>query len=323
MACYLAIDLGGTKTSVSLGDETGLLIVSRRMPTNASADPELWRIRLRDLMYQVLDEARCDRSDIAGVGLAVPGPMNVAAGLVLEPPNMPAWRNIPVKQWVEEITRRPVTINNDANAAALAEYRFGAFRGTPDLVYLTMSTGIGAGVISGGHLLQGADDLAGEVGHMVIDRNGLPCPCGQNGCWEMYCGGFNVARRIQETLRRETRSTLLVEEAGGDLRRIDFACIERAVRRHDRYALEIWDDFLHHLAHGIGIVTMCYNPRVVVLGTIAIHMQDLIWPKLDGLVRQFAWKQACRHLVVRPTQLGSTIGDLGALALALPGGSGR
>ncbi len=314
---YLGIDLGGTKTSVCVGRADGHLVVSHRMPTQADSSPEDWRRRLDALIVSVLAESGCSHDDITSVGLAVPGPMQVASGTIIEPPNMPAWRNVPVRAWVASMTGRPVVINNDANAAALAEYRFGEFRGTRDLVYLTMSTGMGAGIISGGHLLQGADDLAGEVGHMVVRTDGPDCSCGQQGCWEMYCGGRNVALQVQENLRTRQMESVIVEEAGGDLSRIDFACIERAIRRNDTMALQVWKSFLDHLAHGIGILAMCFNPRVILLGTIAVHMRDLIWPHLDLQIRRYAWRQTCRNLVVRPTRIGHAIGDLGAIALAL------
>lgn len=317
MKYYLGIDLGGTKTGVCVGRADGSLVASRRMPTQADTAPEEWRRRLDGLIASVLAEAGCRPNNIASVGLAVPGPMRVASGTVLEPPNMPAWRDVPVRSWIEAMTGCPVVINNDANAAALAEHRFGEFRGTEDLVYVTMSTGIGAGIISGGKLLQGADDLAGEVGHMVVRTDGPDCSCGQQGCWEMYCGGRNVALQVQENLRTRQMESVIVEEAGGDLNRIDFACIERAIRRNDAVALQVWRSFLDHLAHGIGILAMCFNPRVILLGTIAVHMRDLIWPHLDLQIRRYAWRHSCRNLVVRPTRIGHAIGDLGALALAL------
>ena len=317
MTMYLAIDVGGTKTAVSVGDEAGRLHDTKRMPTEASQPPGQWRRRLNDLVQMTLDEASVSMKDIKAVGLAVPGPMHVGTGMVLAPPNMPAWQNVPVKSWVEELTRVPVHINNDANAAALAEYCFGEFRGTPDLVYLTMSTGLGAGVISGGRLVQGANDLGGEVGHMVIDADGPPCPCGHHGCWELFCGGRNLALRMQRELAGGQQASLVLEEAGGAIENIDFQVLARALRRKDGYAQRIWDDYLEHLAHGIGIVTMCYNPGVIVLGTIAIHMHELIVPYLETHIRRYAWKQACEHLVIRPSRLGTNIGDLGALALVL------
>lgn len=313
---FLAIDLGGTKTAVCVGDATGRLLHSERMATEASAPPEQWRERLAGLVDSVLATANVPLRDITSVGLAVPGPMNVASGLVLTPPNMPAWRKVPVRAWVESLTGKPVHINNDANAAGLAEFRFGAFRGTPDLIYLTMSTGIGGGIISGGRLVQGANDLGGEVGHMVLDPHGPPCPCGQRGCLEMYCGGRNVILQVQADLAAGAVSSVL-DESNGDPQGLTLSAIARAAARQDALARRYWDVFLERLAQGIGILCMCYNPSAIVLGTAAIHTGDLLLKPLRERLARYAWPEALEHLAIRPSALGPQIGELGALALAL------
>jgi glucokinase len=309
---YLTIDLGGTKTAVSVGDASGQLGPAHRMPTEADLNPQRWRERLEVLIRETLDEAGLGLRDLHAVGLAVPGPMSVREGLVLEPPNMPAWRHIPVRSWIEELTGRPVHLNNDANAAALAEYRFGAFRGVPDLVYLTLSTGIGGGIISGGHLLQGSRDLAGEVGHMVLDPEGPHCPCGQRGCLEMYCGGRNVLQQVRAELAGGAASCLRNEASD-----LTISALARAAERGDALARRYWETFLDRLAQGIGIMLMCYNPSAVIMGTIAIHLGDLLLHPLRERLPQFAWKQSRQDVHLAASQLGSRIGDLGALALAL------
>jgi len=317
MTNYLCIDLGGTKTSVSIGDEQGRLLSTVRFQTEASSPPDLWLERVKEAVAAVLQQTSLNLLDLKAVGLAVPGPMSVASGTVLLPPNMPLWVNVPVRTWIQSFTGLPVCINNDANAAALAEFMFGEFKGTNDLVYLTMSTGIGAGVVSGGRLLQGSRDLAGEVGHMVVDAHGLPCPCGQKGCWEMYCGGRNLALRMQRELSETGEKSLVIEEAGGHIDQINIQALDRALRRGDRYAKRMWDEYLEHLAHGIGIVSMCFNPSAIILGTIGIHMHDVILPYLDANIGRFAWPVTREGLQIRPSRLGSQIGDLGALALAI------
>lgn len=310
---YLAIDLGGTKTAVCVGDAAGRLGPEHRMPTGADTDPRGWRDRLAGLIGAALAEAGLRAHELDGVGLAVPGPMSVREGLVLEPPNMPAWRDVPVRAWVEELTGRPVCINNDANAAALAEYRFGAFRGVPDLVYLTMSTGLGGGIVAGGRLLQGSRDLAGEIGHMVLDPQGPPCPCGQRGCLEMYCGGRNVLNQVRAELAGGAASRL--QEQAADL---TVSAVARAAEAGDALARRYWETFLDRLAQGIGILLMCYNPSAVIMGTMAIHLGDLLLVPLRDRLPRFAWKQSRHEVRLAASQLGPRIGDLGALALALP-----
>jgi len=313
---FLAIDLGGTKTAVCIGDESGRLLHTDRMPTEADTSPERWLERLSVLITSVRRAAGVELSDLSAVGLAVPGPMNVATGMVLEPPNMPAWRRVPVKSWVEQLTGLPVHINNDANAAVLAEYRYGAFRGTPDLIYLTMSTGIGGGIISGGRLVQGANDLGGEVGHMVLDPDGPACPCGQRGCLEMYCGGRNVIRQVQIELAEGATSTAL-EESNGNPDGITLSALARAAKRGDPLAARYWDRFIERLAQGIGILCMSFNPSAIVLGTAAIHTGDLMLAPLRERLPRYAWKAATRDLHISPSAIGPHIGELGALALAV------
>lgn len=316
MPLYLAIDLGGTKTAVSVADETGSILHGNRMSTEADAPPETWRTRLASLIDDTLRKAGVTTDRLHSVGLAVPGPMSVRDGSVLAPPNMPAWRGVPAKAWVEEMTGLPTHINNDANAAGLAEYLFGEFRGVKDLVYLTMSTGIGAGVISGGHVVQGADDLGGEIGHIVLDPDGPPCPCGQRGCLEIYCGGRNLVHEVRARVA-ESPSPILTEEAGGDLRNLTVSAIARAAQRGDALASRYWDRFLERLAQGVGIVAMAYNPRAIVMGTIAIHLGDALLRPLRERLARYAWPQALKNLQVKPSALGTRIGDLGALALAI------
>lgn len=313
---YLAIDLGGTKTAVCLGDANGRLLHTERMPTQASEPPAQWLDRLDRVVHSVLRAGSVRMEDIPCVGLAVPGPMNVKQGMVLEPPNMPAWRHVPVKSWIEQRTGRPVHINNDANAASLAEYMFGEFKGTPDLIYLTMSTGIGGGLISGGKLVQGANDMGGEVGHMVLDPAGPACPCGQRGCLEMYCGGRNVILQVQAELASGARSSVL-DESNGESAGLTLSAIARAADRKDELAMRYWDRFLEKLAQGIGILCMCFNPSAIVMGTAAIHTGELMLTPLRERLASYAWPHALRNLSIRPSALGSQIGELGALALAI------
>jgi len=313
---FLAIDLGGTKTSVSIGNKSGHLYAVNRFPTEATTSPDRWLERLTGIVEQTFQEASLSQSDLKSVGLAVPGPMNVATGMVTAPPNMPAWRNVPVKSWVESRFGLPVSINNDANAAALAEYYFGEFKNTPDLVYLTMSTGIGGGIVSGGRLLQGANDLAGEVGHIVLDPQGPSCPCGQRGCFEMYCGGRNVIEQIKKRIENGETSQLL-QTTDHDLEKLTVTAIAKAAGQGDLLALEFWERFIDRLAQGVGIVTMCFNPSAIIMGTIAIHLGNQLIDPLHAKLARFAWPQALEHLKIRPSALGTRIGDLGALALAV------
>ena len=315
----LGLDIGGTKTSVCLGDEHGVVRAARRMPTRVPDGPDLWHARLLQLIRELLAEQRLAASDLDGLGVAAPGPMSVARGLLLDPPNMSTWHNVPVVRWLGDALGRPVFINNDANAGGLAEYHFGACRGTPDLVFLTLSTGLGAGVIVGGRLLQGACDLGGEVGHHVLDANGPPCPCGLRGCLELFCGGKNVADRLRAEIVADNIATAILDQAGGDPAHIDFRAFADAARQGDAYAVKKWAEFVEHLAHGIGTLLMLYNPSAIVMGTIAVHTGEFLLAPLRQAVRRYAWPSAVDACRLLPSSLAAQGGNLGALAVAITG----
>jgi glucokinase len=315
----LGVDIGGTKTSICVGDETGRIIASKRQPTRTEEGPEAWLPRTINQLHDVLREAGLHLADIDAVGIASPGPMSVSRGMMLAPPNMAGWVNVPVLKWIGEATGRPTYINNDANACAEAEFLFGADKGTAHLVYLTMSTGIGAGIIVNGQVLQGVSDMGGEVGHHVLDAEGPPCPCGQRGCFEIYCGGLNVANRLRERIVREKLRTAILDEAGGDAANIDFKCLVAAVRKKDALALEAWDEYLERLAQGMGTILMIANPEVVILGTIAIHAGDLIIGPVRERLKKYAWKEVVEPCRIEASSLEGRIGDLSALAVALAG----
>jgi glucokinase len=315
----LGIDIGGTKTSVCIGDRDGRIAAARRISTRADDGPARTLARAADLTGQLLQEHGVPLASVDAVGLSVPGPVSVPRGLMLAPPNMPGWIDVPVAAFFRERLKRPLYMNNDANACVLAEFLFGEFKGAPDLVYLTMSTGLGGGIMANGRLVQGATDTAGEVGHHVLDIHGPPCPCGQRGCWELYCGGRNVARRIQERLARDTAPSRLRTLAGDRPDQLDFKMFVEAVREDDPLAREMWDEYVERLAQGIGTVIMFLNPRAIVLGTIAIHAGDLILPALARALPRYAWAPGLQSCAIRPSALGKHIGDLSALALAILG----
>lgn len=315
----LGIDIGGTKTSACVGDEKGEIRVSRRIPTQSWEGPEAGLRRIVELARGVLEEAGLRAEDLPAVGVSAPGPISLRDELMLEPPNMKGWTNVPILRRFREAFGRPVFMNNDANACALAEYLFGEHRGTKHLVYLTMSTGLGAGFIADGRVVQGATDLAGEVGHHVLDVHGPPCPCGQRGCWEIFCGGMNVAHRLRERIVAEKIRTAILDQAGGDPAKIDFKAFAEAVRLKDPFALDAWEEYTERLAQGVGTVIQFMNPDVIVMGTIAIHAGDLLLGPLRAKLPRYAWRygrEACR---IAPSALGARIGDLSALAVAIDG----
>jgi len=315
----IGIDIGGTKISCCIGNEKGKILASHRILTQPLGGAKKGVKALFAQVHQLLKEAKVSLKEIKAIGLSSPGPIDYKAGKMLTPPNLKGWENTKLASLFQKEFKKPVFMNNDANAAAIAEYEFGKSKGTPNLIYLTLSTGMGAGIFINGKLLQGASDTAGEVGHYVLDGNGPICPCGLRGCFEVYCGGANLAKLIREEIKHEKVCTQILKEAGGEIEKIEVTHLIKAVKKKDPFALSIWEDFIEKLAQGIGIMLMCYNPEALILGTIAIHAQDLLLVPLRKALPNYAWKEPLACCRISCSTLGDKSSELSALALAISG----
>ena len=316
MKRLIGIDIGGTKISVCLGDEKGTIVASRRIKTQPLNGAKNGLPAIVHEIEHLLEEQKVPMPQVAAIGIASPGPISTKAGLIISPPNLKGWENTRIVEYFEHRFHKKVCMNNDANAAALAEYEFGASKGTPNLIYLTASTGMGGGAIVNGHLVQGVSDTAAEVGHYVLDIHGPACACGLKGCFEIYCGGAALAKRMQTEISEKTIDTQILREAGGDISKIDVPCLIAALKKHDPYAQKIWDEFIVRLAQGIGIILMTFNPQVIILGTIAFNAGPLLFEPLKKQLPRFAWKEPIDSCRIEMSQLGLKLSDLSALALA-------
>jgi len=312
----IGVDIGGTKISVCIGDQTGKIFVSKRISTQPLMGWKNGLDAIAHLINELLNDQTIPLKQIQSIGISAPGPLSTTEGKMLNPPNLPGWEDAPIATFFKENFHKKIILNNDANAAAVAEYQFGSAKGTQNLIYLTCSTGMGGGAIVNGKLLQGVSDTAAEVGHFVLDIHGPKCPCGQKGCFEMYCGGAALAKKMQEEIHRDKIKTQVLTEANGNIDQINVECLVHAVKKHDPYALKIWDEFILRLAQGIGTVLMNFNPEVIILGTIAIHSGSLLLDPLKKQLPHFAWKEnigACR---IEASAIGEHISELSGLALA-------
>lgn len=312
----LGIDIGGTKTSVSIGSDDGQILATERMPSATSNTIEHYERDLANLCASVLNQVGLPKLSFAAAGISAPGPLDVKRGVLIAPPNLPAWHDVPIVKMVHRITGLPTYLNNDANAAALAEFEFGQYRHTPNLVYLTFSTGIGGGIISGGRLVQGITDAGGEVGHQVLEVNGPLCRCGQRGCWETFVGGWQVAAHVREKISQYNLKTSLVAKAGG-IEKITLEHIRAAAVEGDLFAVAEWDNLVERLAQGIGSLIMILNPKVVLLGTTAIHAGDFVMKPIREKLSKYCWPRSLEECVIATSTLGEKIGDYAAQAVAI------
>jgi glucokinase len=284
-----------------VGDDGGRLLAARRRPTEPSGHAERDVARIADDARALVAEAGLALDAIDVVGVSLPGPLDPKGQRVANPPNLPGWRDVPVREWLGAALGRPVRLENDANAAALAEWRFGAGRGFQSLVYLTLSTGLGAGIVADGRLLRGRTWSAGEVGHVPLVWNGDPCACGLRGCAEAYLGGRAWAARLAHLAPRDGRVAAL---AGGRELATPVHLVQ-AAREGDDFAraeLDRWND---HLAHLVAMLAMTLDPELVILGTIAAAAgEELVLAPVRERVAAHVWPRVAHGLEIRAAELG-------------------
>ena len=305
------IDIGGTKIALALSDTDGRIIALHRFSTRIARGP-----------HGVLDEAVTEiermvadnsaRLVAAGVGCG--GPLDRGRGLILSPPNLPGWDEFPIVALLEERFGVPVLLDNDANAAALGENLYGAGRGLRDLVYITISTGIGGGLIVGGEIVHGVADGAGEVGHMTVLPDGPLCGCGARGCLEAICSGTSIARRARARLTHGARS-LLTQAAGGNTEAVTAQHVAECARAGDPLAGEIWDETIHHLAVGLGNVFVMLAPEAVILGGGVSTAGEQLFVPLRRQVQARVTMLPPEKIRILQAELGGDSGIHGALIL--------
>jgi len=308
----LGIDIGGTKRVLAVSDHTDRVLARRREPMRCSGD---WRRDLDGLIAAaraLADEAGAGPLD--AIGVAAPGPIDGDSGILRNPPNLPGWRDVPLADRLREAFGIPVRIENDANAAALAEHRFGAGRGVDDLVYLTMSTGVGAGVLSAGRLVRGARGHAGELGHVAVVHGGRRCACGLRGCLEAYAGGLAWSKALR---RRVPPTSAIHAIVRGDRSRIGPEAVLEAARAGDAFALAELARWREHVAIGIATLVMAFDPARVVLGTIAVAAGEaLCFAPLRAQVAERIWPHQSERLEIVPAALGEALPERAGLAVA-------
>ena len=312
----IGFDIGGTKIGIGLGTTNGVIVQSDRLD-NKNTDPAVILPRLAAIAKELMAKENITGKDVLAFGISTPSPADIPNGIITTPPNNPYWRNVPIKSYLENALQIRGCFENDANCGALAEWLFGAGKGCKDMIYLTMSTGIGAGIIAGGKLVQGKTFLAGEIGHSVIEPHGRQCNCGLKGCWEAYCGGRAIAQRMQEELAGQTGHAMLKYAKDGLLENLDMLSLENAARDGVGYAVKLWDEMCLRDAQAFGMLMNIFNPEKIVLGTIAYAAGDFFMEPVKKYLPDFAWKETLEACQVVPSLLKRDIGSYAGLAGAL------
>jgi len=314
----IGLDLGGTKIAAALVDPDGRILAEDSRPTEASRGVETV---IDNLVAAVRQTAGGELAGVSKIGLGAPGPLNCKQGLIYKAPNFLGWDDVPIVRLLEDRLNIPVILENDANAAGYGEWTLGAGRGTRDMIYLTISTGIGGGLIIDGRIHHGRDDGAGEVGHMTVEPDGPLCGCGRRGCLEAICSGTGIAAAMVDRLAAGAKSEALAL-AGGDPAAVTPAHVAQAARAGDAAAREVLDRAFFFLALGITNLIHLLNPELIVLGGGVAKLGDQLFDPVRALVHERAYPVLARDLPIVPAALGDHVGVLGAAMVARGQGRG-
>ncbi|HET7273693.1 MAG TPA: ROK family protein [Longimicrobiaceae bacterium] len=313
----VGVDLGGTNIVVGvLPMSGGEVHALRSLPTESHRGPKFVVDRMVDMVEAAIAEVTADggdRSHVAGVGIGSPGPLDRAAGMVINTPNL-GWRNFPLRDLISNAVELPATLDNDANCATYGEWWLGAGRDVDTLVGLTLGTGIGGGIVLQGEIYHGVSDVAGEIGHTTIDSNGRKCKCGNYGCLEAYASGPAIALRAVEGIETGVE-TILTDIVCGKLEDITAATVYEGVVQGDPYATEVMKDTARFLGAGVANIINFLNPQMVVIAGGVTRAGDHLFTPLRAEVRRRAFRSAEERCQIVSAVLPGTAGVVGAAAV--------
>jgi glucokinase len=300
----VGLDIGGTKFAVVEGTRQGEVLARAQHLTAPERGFPATMARLYEATAAMLASAAQAGREVDALSVSIGGPLDIARGIIYSPPNLPGWDAIPLKDLLQERFRLPVFVEHDGNAGALAEWRFGAGRGARDLIFLTLGTGLGGGIILNGRIHRGASDLAGEVGHMRIAPDG-PLVYGKRGSWEGYCAGQALARLAQELFPARWGQGIATPE------------VARLALAGDADALAVVERVGDYLGQGLAILADILNPELIVLGSLAVRLGETLLAPARRAMQREALPGAYAACRIVPAALGEQIGDIAALCAAL------
>ncbi|MEC9490804.1 MAG: ROK family protein [Halanaerobiales bacterium] len=312
---YLGLDLGGTKILTGLADSEGKIITRARRDTEAALGEDKIIKNMIATIEAVLKKAEVDRDQVRTLGIGSPGPLDAKKGIIIENANLP-WKNVPLVEKIESALGIKTLLKNDANAAALGEKWFGAGKNVDNMVYITISTGIGGGAIINRELFSGINDNACEVGHTVIDPDGPLCGCGNHGCLEAFSSGTSIGKRAREAAAAG-QSKEMLELADNIIEDIDAVICAQAAYQGDQVAKEIFENAGYHLGIGLGNVVNTFNTEMIILGGGVMKASDLFLEKAIKTMEDIALAGSLEMVTVKEAELGSDIGLMGAIAVAM------
>lgn len=311
---YVGLDIGGTTSAAVLVDGAGR--IGDRDETRTTKGDQGWRPTVDRLVGSVRQFVA--REDVRAVGVSCGGPLDSARGRILSPPNLPGWDDVPIVEILREETGLPVALENDANAGALAEWRYGAGQGRRNLVFLTFGTGLGAGLVLDGRLYRGTNDLGGEAGHVRLAEQG-PIGYGKRGSFEGFCSGTGLAQLMAVELLclQEQRGREAVVREYAEPGSVTGKQVVEWAHAGDELALSVVRTSGEYLGKGLSILIDVLNPEVVVVGSMGVRLGELLFGPAREVIAREALPGAAEACEIVPAALGERIGDYAALCVAI------
>ena len=310
----IGVDLGGTNIATGVIDENNKIIGRGKVKTNAPRPAEEIFDSIKESVEMALKDAGISIDDVKSIGIGTPGSVNKDTGAI-EFSNNLKFHNVPAKQTLEERLNKPVFLENDANAAALGEAVAGCGNGVKDFVAITLGTGVGSGIIIDGKIYRGSNYCGGEMGHMVINVDGIPCNCGRKGCWEKYASATALVSQAVEAMEGN-KDSLLWKTCGGDLNKVDGKSIFEALDLGDEIAKNVVDRYLYYVSVGLANVINALQPESVCIGGgISGQGEKILKPIRDMVKAERYSVYAEKQANILPAQLGNDAGIIGAALL--------
>lgn len=306
----VAIDLGGTKIACAITDLEGNIIKENTVPTDAHEGEAKVLERIVSIIERTLQDSEKSASEVRAIGIGSPGPLDANKGIILDTPNLP-FKHVEIVKYIENKFNIKTYLENDANAATIGEYLFGSGKGTKNMVYITVSTGIGAGAIIDGKIYRGTTCNALELGHTSILPDGPKCNCGNYGCLEVLASGTAIAREANKALQEVKESSLRNYE------KVTSYEVFKEAEAGDKLACEVVDNGLKYLGVGVANAITAFDPEKVVIGGGVSMVGDVLFDKVRQVVKDRCFKVLSESCEVVPASLKTKAGIIGAAAVAI------
>jgi len=309
--CVIGVDIGGTKVAVGLVDANGKILRSERAPMIANDGPSSGLAAV----VAAVNSLDADAFAIKAIGICAPGPLDPFTGVVINPPNLPCWRNFPLAAEISKTWKIPVKVDNDGNAAALAESLWGAGKGYRNVFYATVGTGVGSGIVFDGHIYHGRTGAAAEGGHVTIDYHGPRCACGKYGCIEALAAGPAIARAARERLAADSSQSIMLSLAAGKIEDVSSEIVGQAYANGDAVAREVLEQNVEYLTIWLGNIVELLEPDVIIMGGGVSSLLHPFFGQIRKKLPSWCLNSRSNEIPIVLTHYGSDAGIAGGAAL--------